>query len=261
MCSSGIGVSLVEMRFLGILAVVLGACLTANAQNCPLLREQGFAEASAPSALHGALIFHDELRHWLGLMPDQPACGQTEIQLVFKDAESFRRAKSFRGCTITVTGKLYDSPTGYYSADMAIADAELKPDSSCHPLPIEPDVTTAPVPSGLKSYRALITVDYRGKGHVDFRVWENGNKRMLQPSAAFVRYNITGGGDVIWFGCREGFNVHTIMQTPQPTDGTITRDEEFSGTVLQDLEGINTVEFGCEKSVHKNASTPATRSH
>lgn len=246
------------MRFLGILAALLVICLTANAQNCPLPSGQGFAEASAPSTLHGALIFHDELRHWLGLTPDQPVCGQTEIQIVFKDADSFRRAKSLRGCTITVTGKLYDSPTGYYSTDVAISDAELKPDSSCHPLPIEPDLTTAPVPNGLKSYRASITVDYRGKGHVDVRVWETSNKRMLKPWEAFVRYNITGGGDGIWFGCREGFSVHTVTQTPRRADGTLIRDEQFSGTVLQDMEGINTVEFGCEKSNYKDSPARVT---
>jgi len=246
------------MRVLGIFAALLITCLTARAQNCPLPQKEGFAEASEVSTLHGTLVFHDELRHWLGFTPDQPVCGQTEIQLVFKDAESFRRAKTFRGCAITVTGKLYDSPTGYYSTDVAISDAELKPDPACHPLPFEPDLTTAPVPSGLKGYRASITVDYRGKGHVDVQVWETSNKRMLQPWEAFVGYNITGSGDGIWFGCRDGFSVHTVTQTPKASDGTLTLDEKVSGTVLQNLEGINTVEFGCQKSTHKDSPTPAT---
>jgi hypothetical protein len=101
----------------------------ASGQNCPPTHVEGLSEASAPSTLHGTLVFRDELRQWLGLRLEQAACGETDIQLIFSDSKAWRGAESFRGCTISATGKLFDSLTGDYSAETAMADpgTEVRP--------------------------------------------------------------------------------------------------------------------------------------
>jgi hypothetical protein len=108
-------------------------------QTCPGHSEHGLDNAQRPSVLHGILLVHDEIRKWIGLKLDQPACGQTEVQLVFSKAGAWREAEALRGCIVTATGKLYDSPTGYYSTGIAVSNAALKPDPSCRPSPVRED--------------------------------------------------------------------------------------------------------------------------
>jgi hypothetical protein len=180
------------VRPLAILFLSVFPILAANAQNCPVRDERGPAEASIASTLHGTILLHDELRQWLGLKLDQPACAQVEVQLVFSDIEARRSAETLRGCAVSATGALFDSPTGYYSSEIAISNPALKPDPSCHPFPVKPDPSAVPIPTSLKSFRASITVDYRGKGHVDVRVWRSADKKSLQPWQSFVQYHLTG---------------------------------------------------------------------
>jgi hypothetical protein len=242
-----------KMRPLAILLLSLFPFLAASAQNCPVRDKRGPGEASAPSTLQGILVVHDDLRQWLGLRLEQPACGEAEIQLVFSDAKALRNAESFRGCSVSATGKLFDVPTGYYSAEIAVSDPSLQPDSSCHPLPVGPDPNAAPIPASLRSFRASITVDYRGKGHIEVRVWQSANKEVLQPWQSFVYYFLTGGRDVLWFGCHEGFSIDGKAQTPKSPDGFVG-DTDAPGTVLQDMRGVNTVEFGCKKQPENTSS-------
>jgi hypothetical protein len=246
-------VSSSKMRLLAILSASLFFPVAACAQNCPVRSESGLAEASEASTLHGRLILHYGLREWLGLKLDQPACGQADIQLVFSDAKMQRSMESFRGCDVSATGKLFGATTAYYSTDVAISDPAVKPDSSCQPFPIEPDPTAAPIPANLKHFRASISVDYRGNGRVDVRVWQSTNKKMLQPWRAFVYYFLTGGADVMWFGCREGFSIHGMTQTPKSPDGFLG-DAGAPGTVLQDMKGVNKVEFTCDKESENTSS-------
>jgi len=224
----------------------------ASGQNCPLTQERGPGEASAPSTLRGTLVFHDELRQWLGLQLEQQACGEADVQLIFSDAKAWRIAESFRGCAISATAKLFDSPTGYYSAQIAMADPELKPDPSCHPFPIRPDPTSAPIPKDVKSFRASITVDYRGKGHVAVQVWDAASKQPLEPWQAFVHYHLTGGTDVMWFGCHADFKIGDMTQAPKSPSGFTQVDENLPGTVLQNVEGVNKVEFSCKKRLESS---------
>jgi len=252
-----VGVSLWKVRPLFIWFLSVFPFLAASAQNCPVRDERGPAEASTASTLHGTILLHDELRQWLGLKLEQPACGQAEIQLVFSDIKAMRSAETLRGCTASATGNLFDSPTGYYSAEIAISNPKLKTDSSCHPFPVKPDLSIAPIPSNLKSFRASITVDYRGKGHVDVRVWQDANNELLQPWQSFVHYFLTGGQDVMWFGCREGFRIRGTTQTPKSPDGFIEDNRDFPGTVLQDMQGVNKVEFACEKEPQSPSSRKA----
>lgn len=235
------------MRSLIVLIVVLFAAITIDAQSCPKENTHGLGEAPEPSVLHGTLLYHDELRQWLGLGLDHAACGQTEVQLIFNDSNKWRHAESLRECAVTVSGKLYIGPTGYYSAEMAISDPELKPDPSCRPLPLKPDPAAVPISTDLKEFHASIAVDYRGKGHVEVKVRKEQDKGLLlEPWQAFVHYNLNGGGDMIWFGCRESFQISDITQVPKSPTGII-QDKLDSSTVLVDMDGTNTVAFTCQK--------------
>jgi hypothetical protein len=236
-----------QMRTLMVLAAALLVTVTVKAQTCPPQdQEHGLAEASRPSVLHGTLLVHDELRQWLGVKLDRPACGQKEVEIVYSKGEDWRRAETLRGCTLTATGKLYDSPTGYYSADIAISDPTLKPDPSCHAFPVKPDPYAVPIPPSLTEYQVSITVDYRSKGHIDVRVRQSDDKRvLLKPWQAYVNNTLTGSMDVIWFDCPNDFRIQGISQTPENPNGMF--DDEPTGTVLQDLKGSNVIKFSCKK--------------
>jgi hypothetical protein len=167
---------------------------------------------------------------------------------VFTKPDEWRRAESFRECTVTVSGKLYESPTGYYSADMAISGPELKPDLSCHPHPVKPDPTAARVPTDLRTFHASATVDYRGKGHVEIKVWKDQEKQvLLEPWQAYVSFMLTGGGDLARFGCREGYLLKNIEQVPRSSSEILEDIPNLAGASLEDQEGVNTITFQCEK--------------
>ncbi len=248
-----------QMRALIILATGLFAAMGLNAQTCPAHGDKGPGEGLEPSVLHGTLLLHDELRKWIGITLEQPVCGQTEVQLVFSKTEKWREAEALRGCAVTATGKLFDSPTGYYSADMAISDATLRPDASCRPSPITPDPYAVAIPPTINSYHASITVDYRGKGHIDVSVWQgDGKPVLLTPWQAYVSYTLTGGGDVIWLDCQKDFRIKDITQTPKNPNG-IFEDSFLTGTVLQDISGRNVVKFACQRKsedVHPQPKSP-----
>ncbi len=232
------------MRALIVLAAALLASLAASAQTCPT--NEG--DALQPSALHGKLLLHDELREWLGIKLDRPACGEDEVQLIFPKNEDWRKAETLRGCGVTAIGNLYESPTGYYSANTAISNATLNPDSSCHPFPVRPDSSAVPIPPTVRAYRSSITVDYRGKGHVGVKVWQGHHRRvLLKPWQAYVNYSLTGGQDVIWFDCQKDFRIGNITQVPASPDGLLQDVPRQSGAALQDMEGANVIEFTCRK--------------
>ncbi|HVO80381.1 MAG TPA: hypothetical protein VMT28_06605 [Terriglobales bacterium] len=228
-----------------VLAALLWAPLLASGQSCPSESEDG-SEAHDVSTLHGTLVYHDELRQWLGLKLDQPACGEAEIQLVVSDDAAGRRAKTLRGCAITITGRLYLAPTGYYSAELAVFDGVLQPDSSCHPYPLEPDPSLAPIPPNVHSYHVSITVDYRGKGHKDVAVWQGGNKHvLLKPWQAYAGYFLTGDAVMLRVYCAKSFQLTGVLQDPRVERGIFTDD--ISTAVLLTGSGINTVAFTCRK--------------
>jgi len=227
--------------------LLLCAAGAAVAQSCPARDPLGWREAPEASILLGTLIHHDDLRTWLSLKLAKAACGETEIELVFSDSVDWRRADSLRGCLIAAVGKLYYSPTGYYSADMALSDARLKPDTSCHPFPVRPDLSTIAILPDVNVFRVSITVDYRGQGHVAVRVWNAENSHLIGPWQAYADYRLTGGGDGIWLHCRERFGLQDPAQSP-PSDNGIFQDEpDLTGTVLQDVNGANVITFTCRR--------------
>src|SRR5580698_7502664 len=111
------------MRILFVLAAIALAGLSTSAQTCP--SHSGLDGAPQASVLHGTLRYHNDLREWLGLKPDRPVCGEVEIQFIFSGSGAWRVAESLRGCSVTATGRIFESPTTYYSADLAVQDPEL----------------------------------------------------------------------------------------------------------------------------------------
>jgi hypothetical protein len=241
------------MRSLVILATALLAVAAAAGQSCPKDKGSGKAEALRASSLHGRLVFHDELRRWLGIKLEQPVCGQAEIELVFSTTDLWRKAKALNGCTITATGKLYYGLTGYYSTEMAIMDPTLRPDPSCKPHAVETDPATVKVPASIKAFHASVTVDYRGKGHVHVEAWEGDDRRkaLLEPSQAYVSYSLAGATDAIRFSCRDGFGIKDFTQKPKSTGALSVDVLGQVGTVLQDQNGRNVISFACERQATK----------
>jgi hypothetical protein len=234
------------MRISMILTIaLLWAATTVHGQTCPITSGD---EAEKPSVLQGTLLLHDEIREWVGLRLERPVCAQTEVQLVFSKPEAGREAKSLRGCKVTATGRLFGSPTSYYSAEIAISNAVLKPAPTCHPSAVEEDPSSVPIPSDMKAFYASVTVDYRGKGHVDVKVWQGDDARSpLTPWQAYVSYNLTGGLDVIWFDCQKDFLIHDIKQSPENPSGILKEQPDLVGAALQDTRGTNTIQFSCQR--------------
>lgn len=235
------------MRILIFFVLALAMVGIARAQSCPKDDSSGSDAVPEQSTLHGTVKYHDDLREWLGLELDHPACGQSEIQLVFSDDKEWRRVESLRGCAVTATGILYDSPTGYYSARIAVGDPKLATDPSCHPFPVKRNPQLASIPADLSAFRASIVVDYHGKGHVTVQVWRDESpSSLLQPWQAYMDYMLTGSLDVIWFNCRKGFQMGDVLQDPKPS-WPISMEPGQTGTVLPDLTGKNTITFACQR--------------
>ena len=77
---------------------------------------------------------------------------------------------------------------------------------------------------------------------------QNENKEvLLQPWQAFVQYGLNGSKDVLRIYCPEDFRVTDMAQTPKSSYGFSQQDPHQAETGLQDMNGINTVEFACDK--------------
>jgi len=234
-----------------VLSLLLFSASEAFAQTCPKQDSRGPHDATEPSVLHGTLVYHDELRTWLGLKLDRPACGETEIELLFDTSDAWRKADSLRNCGVTATGKLYLGDTAYYSVPMAIADPQLSPDDWCRPSPVEPDPSKAPVPPQLHTYYVSITIDTRGKGHTAARVSLDPDAReSLAPWQAYTHFSINGGGDLLWFGCREGFSAANAVEHPQ-SPAKLERLNSDLGVGLSE-DTVNTITFTCQRGSATN---------
>ncbi|HEY2460989.1 MAG TPA: hypothetical protein VGI16_09280 [Candidatus Acidoferrum sp.] len=247
------------MRILIFFAMVLSAATASTAQICPASNESNSGKAPKAAIIRGRLRFHDDLRHWLGIELNRPLCGKTEIQIAFSKGDQWKRAKTLRGCTITATGKLYDSPTGYYSADLAIFDPIIKADSSCHPLPLEagPRAHPSEIPHG--PYQTSISIDYRGKGHVDVNV-SQGEKKLI-PWQDYVDYMLSGSAEVVWLYCAKDFRVTDITQVPENPDGITREKPSLIGVTVQGTTGVHVINFTCQESKATPRPTQPNSAH
>jgi len=224
-----------------LLALLMLSAAAAE-QTCP---SGGNPDAPRPATLHGTLQYHDELRHWIGITLNSSVCGQREIQLVFPNDQKLRLAGTLNRCKVTVIGNIFESPTGYYSAPLAVGDPALTPDVTCHPAPLMSDPSTVPIPAGLSQYRASITVDYKGKGHVSVRVWGDGPTwDDLTPWQAYVSYMLTGGADIIRLECNKQFRVEDVALDGQ-SQSKILHDIPGSSGAILDTTRSNTISFTC----------------
>lgn len=226
--------------------LMLLCALAAGAQSCPT---NVFRDAPKPSTLRGTLVFHDDFRGWLGLSMDKPACGEDEIQLVSPDGkQDYRSLKSLRGCAAVVTGSIYKSPTGYYSAPLALSVLQITPDHSCKPHPVEPDFSQIPRRADVDRYSASITVNFKA-GPVQVAVWRDDNKNHpLTPWQPYVSYSITGAIEVMWFGCIEPFQMTKAKQiAPRLKSIALGGMNESMTNAELDMERVNTITFKCAR--------------
>ncbi len=231
-----------------VLALLLSSATAICAQSCPVGDSPDAKEASH---LHGVLQYHDELREWIGLHLDRPACGERVVQLVFLDRDSglrWRQAKALGGCGVTVTGTLYQPSTGYYSAALAISDPKLEPDASCHPRPLDPDISKAQPLKGLSAYHASIIVEFAGAGHITVTAWQDDPKHTpLQPWQAYVHKTLTGSGELMWVECGEEFAVAQVTRTPPAKEDDIVDDPALGFGVSLDTSTMNVIALDCRR--------------
>src|ERR1700722_4873803 len=122
-----------------VLLILLFASSHIFAQDCPKATPDGPLLDSAPRKLTGKVVFHNDLRQWLSLELDAPVCGSKQIQLVEFDEGDSHSFEVFRGCRVTVSGKLGIPGTGYYSAELYQEVTEIQPGADCVRQPAFPD--------------------------------------------------------------------------------------------------------------------------
>ncbi len=198
-------------------AGVFCAGLQARAQSCP--PDDGSLRPGKTTTVSGTIRYHNELRQWIGLELASTVCSQREFQLIFvKDSQAhYRQTESLSGCKATVTGEIEWSPTGYYSAEMYIADGRIESDASCHTVPVAPDPSKASILPGVKSYKSTITIDLsQPKKPMVGKAWRtDGRQGELQPWQAYADLFLTGG-EVVWAGCRGDFQLMSASVDGQP---------------------------------------------
>lgn len=230
---------------IAVSAFLLFTATVAYAQSCPQDDDDDLNVGASASTLRGTIVLHHELRTWLGLKLDQPACDEAEIQLTFHDSTRWRQAESLRECRVTATGVVFDGLTGYYSTVYAVHDPVIQPDELCHPHPISPDPSKFAVPNSLRSYRVSIKIDTRGSGHTDVRVRKRFHRKLSGPWLVYVSYWLRGDGDLVWLGCADDFTSPSISAT----HGSIFHDPGslFQYGVGLDEDGVTKIRFVCRR--------------
>lgn len=178
-------------RWLAIFAWTSCSAITLTAQNCP-------PDDMGTSTLTSVIRYHSELRQWIGLEVNPPACGQKEIQLTFYKGDP-RKVMALDGCIASITGGIGISSTGYYSRDMYIDDPRIQPDSSCSRVPVPPDLSRARIVPGVRSYKATVTLDLsKMTKPMEGSAWRtDGSTAKLSPWQAYLDPELTGGY-VLW---------------------------------------------------------------
>jgi hypothetical protein len=157
------------------------------------------------STLSGTLHVYHQLREWTGVELSRPARGEKIIQLIFLKPALQQQADSLDGCNVRVTGSLYESPTGYYSANLAISDPTIDPSADCHPKPKQ--TQRVPLdPADLRSYKFTVVVNIPTNVPMTGHAWRtDGKTGTLEPWSAYADLTLTGGF-YLWADCRKGFS-------------------------------------------------------
>jgi hypothetical protein len=187
------------------------------AQSCP--EDVASDKEPPPSTLTGTIHHYRQLREWIGLDLDKAACGEKTIQLIFVVTHA-DRAESLDGCSARVKGSIYESPTGYYSANLAISDPVIDPSPDCRAKPV-PATKATPPPADLRSYAYSVVVNIPGNVPITGSAWRtDGKPGDLAPWAAYADITLTGGY-VIWADCRKGF-VPVAASSSTRDDASVT---------------------------------------
>lgn len=196
-----------------------------RAQSCPPA-DGSSLDAKAPSALHGTIRYHEGTRPWLGFVPDQPVCGEKEIELAFSDT-GWEQAKRMRGCGVTVRGRISDSPTVYYAANLNVFNPEITPDGGCHLFPADPDSKRSPIPAAVNSYRVTIYIDVRDNKPLRGEVRLAESPRIETDWQSYADWWLNGEEDLA-MSCRKGFRLVSFKGSAP--DRTISDDGWISIT-------------------------------
>lgn len=206
----------VKAPLLCLLTLIGPACA---AQVCP--KDVAPDQEPPPSTLSGTIHHYRQLRDWIGLDLDTPACGEKTIQLIFLKPSGAKRASSFDGCNARVTGAIYESPTGYYSATLAISDPVIGLSPDCRPKAVPLPKAPPPPPSDLRSYSYSVVVNIPGNVPITGRAWRtDGKQGGLEPWSAYADVTLTGGY-FTWANCRRGFVAAAASSSTQD-DASIT---------------------------------------
>ena len=190
------------------LAIAVSA---AAAQTCPREKPNNLPDAEIRT-LHGRVIIHNGLRYWIELKPDRPICGHASVWLIdasskVDDSEKIA-FEAMRDCTVTVSGRLGLSPTGY-STPMYMSVDRKQPDQNCVLQSTVP-ITYGEAFTQVNRYRVHMIIDYNGEGSVTATA--TAGSRLLQPWYAYAPYFILGD-PVIRIRCAAGHNVSHISVT------------------------------------------------
>jgi hypothetical protein len=193
----------------------------------------GVSADSSPRTLEGQLVYHDGIRQWFELKLDKPQCGQTSIQLVRIESK-WQTLVVLRGCHVRSTGKIYDSPTGYYSLDLAQDVMAIEPRGECKLQPPFPDYSKAKPDPAVQRYRVEMLVDYTSGDHpIQFHV--TSSDRELRPWQAYASYWLTGGF-VLYGKCADGFTVGDVTGPPSANPRHFTGQGEPGDMATYDPE-------------------------
>ena len=95
-----------KIQWLFWLMLVLG-----SKNVCAQCSKEDGSGPGVPSTLHGKLTYHDDLRTWHALKPDQNVCAWESIEVVSTKL-NWNQVHRFRGCGVTITGNLFTPITG-----------------------------------------------------------------------------------------------------------------------------------------------------
>lgn len=240
-------------RWLLILASISYAAISLNAQNCP---PDDSPTAIKQSVLSGTVRFHRELRDWLGLELNSPACGQGVVQLTFLDGDTslrFRQTMALDGCKVKVTGVIEMPVSSYYSAGLYIADGKIEPEASCRPGPLPPELSAAPVQKDIESYQATVSLDIEKNKPMDVSVRRtDGQDVGLNPWQAYIEAGLNGSRETLWVTCRNGFLAKSATTLVNGREGK-SNDRLTAGTLgLATSEtGQSSITITCVKDTKK----------
>jgi len=225
------------------------------AQDCPRWDPAGPEVESASRTLVGAVAFHDDLRQWLSLQLDTPVCGERVVQLIQRnEPEKPQSIEVFRGCRVTVTGRLRLPGTGYFSAELYQDVDKIEPLVGCIRRPAFPDYDKMKPARGVYTYRVSIWFNYGFEDPVHARALTG--TRVLSPWQAYAHYFLTGGFGFYGY-CADGFTMSHMSGTPEAKpwmiDNYVAMDPE---TAAAD-KGVHAIKlsFTCSCRRPKTART------